>query len=300
MTDRNVQEEKRYNSYRESAIKAINAGFTAKAHCKNACDFLNRAHYAAKSMIQNHYLAAEQRTPEMQDLYYDLPDLHAWKEKHSKVVLRVFPAAADLVVKVEELVALRKKAIEMPIQAKATPEQVIRTKIAKLIDSASMKPVFESVTKSLAQFDAERLERQQAEVTRCYNEFMVVMGAPIDSIEYHDKIKASAWTDGARAAKLPFEMVALFQFRELADVLRMTKSSFEMRCLERDYKIAEKLVGIKVTAIEEVKVISAVDGYNGHFAVETAQGRKIIEINTIFAGGYNIQRLHERVLVTIK
>ena len=236
----------------------------------------------------------------MQDLYYDLPDLHAWKEKHSKAVLRVFPALTNLVADIESLVELRNKARAMPIQAKATPEQVIRTKIAKLIDSASIKPVFESVTKSLAQFDAERLERQQAEVTRCYNEFMVAMGAKIGSVEYEDKVRSESWIQVARTAKLPLQLVQLFLFRELADVLRMTKSSFEMRCLERDYKIAEKLVGIKVTAIEEVKVISAVDGYNGHFAVETAQGRKIIEINTIFAGGYNIQRLHERVLVTIK
>lgn len=300
-TEREAYYAKQYNKYKESAVKAIDAGFTAKSHCKDACDFLNRAHYAAKQLVQMHYLSSEEKTPEMQDLYYDLPDLHAWKEKHSKAVLRVFPACAEMVVKIEELVALRQKALATTIEAKPTPEQKVQRDIAKLIDTASIKPVFQSITASLAEFDAELLARQLVDVTAQHSAFMVIIGAKVGSDEYTSRVRnTDFWFEAVKAAQISLDLIPAFRYRELDDVLKMHKSGFEMRCLQRNYKIAKRLVSIEIKAVTDTKVVSAANGFDGFFTVETAKGSKLITVNTIFAGGYHIQRLHERVLINVK
>lgn len=42
------------------------------------------------------------------------------------------------------------------------------------------------------------------------------------------------------------------------------------------------------------------DGFNGVFVINTNNGVKRVFIETVYAGGYNIQCLHLRVLVKVK
>lgn len=68
----------------------------------------------------------------------------------------------------------------------------------------------------------------------------------------------------------------------------------------RNASIASKLEKAGVTEIISEEFHRTNDGFNGCFVVETDKGRKAVTINTIRAGGYNIQCLHLRVLVKIK
>jgi hypothetical protein len=68
----------------------------------------------------------------------------------------------------------------------------------------------------------------------------------------------------------------------------------------RNAKIAAKLEKAGVKTLENGEVVYNSDGFNGVYTIDTEQGRKIVKIDTIIAGGYNIQCRHLRVLVKIK
>lgn len=69
---------------------------------------------------------------------------------------------------------------------------------------------------------------------------------------------------------------------------------------KRNATIAAKLEKAGVTEVVSEEYARTRDGFDGVFVVETNAGRKVVTINTIRAGGYNIQCLHLRVLVKIK
>lgn len=69
---------------------------------------------------------------------------------------------------------------------------------------------------------------------------------------------------------------------------------------KRNASIAAKLVKSEVTEVLETTFTHTNDGFNGTFVVNTNKGRKVVTINTVYAGGYNIQCLHLRVLINVK
>lgn len=68
----------------------------------------------------------------------------------------------------------------------------------------------------------------------------------------------------------------------------------------RNAKIAKQLAKAEVTEVEGSEFVWTADGFNGIFRVSTNAGSKVVKINTVYAGGYNIQCLHLRVLVSVK
>lgn len=69
---------------------------------------------------------------------------------------------------------------------------------------------------------------------------------------------------------------------------------------KRNASIASKLVKAGIVEVISEEFTRTNDGFNGVFVVNTNAGRKSVRIDTILAGGYNIQCLHLRVLVKVK
>ena len=70
----------------------------------------------------------------------------------------------------------------------------------------------------------------------------------------------------------------------------------------RNERIAHKIrnAGDYTTEVVGGELVRTGDGFNGVFKLQTNEGAKTITINTIGAGGYNIQAYHLRTLVKIK
>jgi len=69
---------------------------------------------------------------------------------------------------------------------------------------------------------------------------------------------------------------------------------------KRNATIAAKLEKAGVVEVISEEFSRTADGFNGRFVVDTNAGRKTVTVNTVYAGGYNVQCLHLRVLVKVR
>lgn len=92
----------------------------------------------------------------------------------------------------------------------------------------------------------------------------------------------------------------VFDGNNEAGIEREVAKNAERIAKSRNASITKKLIKANVSEVIESGFTRSSDGFNGFFNVETDQGHKRVNIQTIVAGGYNIQCAHMRVLVNVK
>lgn len=88
--------------------------------------------------------------------------------------------------------------------------------------------------------------------------------------------------------------------RNDAGVIEVMDKNTDATIKKRNASIAVKLTKAGVTNVVSSEFTHSNDGFNGVYVVDTNSGKKKVTIDTVYAGGYNIQCLHLRVLVKIK
>jgi len=95
-------------------------------------------------------------------------------------------------------------------------------------------------------------------------------------------------------------MYEKLKFASIKQVRELALKDADRKLKNRNLMLAKKLEKAGVTEISDSEVIySDNNAFDGLYTVETKQGRKAISINTIIAGGHNIQCIHHRTLVKI-
>ncbi len=93
---------------------------------------------------------------------------------------------------------------------------------------------------------------------------------------------------------------SLFQGRNAALMEEVVNKYCDNVNKKRNATIAAKLTKAGAQEVTDSSFARTNDGFNGFFQVNTDKGDKVVEIRTIYAGGYNIQCAHLRVLVKVR
>lgn len=158
----------------------------------------------------------------------------------------------------------------------------------------------ESIAKSLASFFAE----QDAKIADRDVEWALKTAAALRAFRQTEEF-AALNAKGAWGGVYPrmFEICGgktwynVFSGNGQSGIEAFMRNNAKAVAEKRNAKIAAQLAKAGVETVESAEVVHTNDGFQGVFAVN---GDRRVFIDVILAGGHNIQRLHQRVLVKVK
>lgn len=161
----------------------------------------------------------------------------------------------------------------------------------------AINQIIESLNNVFAEMDARVEESSVAwglERTKALREFK-------QSEEYEairkDAYKLYAKLHSIAGGKTWYD---IFNTNSTTRIEEIMRTNAQKTAEKRNTSIANKLEKAGVSEVLSEVYNRTGDGFNGVFVVNTDKGKKRVTVETIYAGGYNIQCLHLRVLVKVK
>lgn len=165
------------------------------------------------------------------------------------------------------------------------------------MSNASVATIMNKLADIFAPMDVEVLE-----ATKLWAKGRVDALKAFKASDEYQELRRDAWSLYPRMFAICGGKVwyNIFNDRNEAMINEFVAKNCEAISIKRNASIASKLAKAGVSEVISEEFTRTKDGFNGVFVVNTNTGRKVVTINTVRAGGYNIQCLHLRVLVKIK
>lgn len=267
--------------YIEKARARLERGIQNKSQQKDVLDTINRAFYEAHIELsheilieRNSYSEESQEYRELEQLYYKVPsDAYRWNEKVSNLFSKYESSK-----KLNEIAKFWQeiKALEI-VKVVKTQEQLREEKISSKIDANSLITDKEKYMQAVN----EMIRLLDREVTVAFNKIAEhrIKISQLGKEELNEKLKDKA-------------------FKAMYNTFISGKTESQIKTeVNKEKEIF--LLDTKLRIIERVRFnISSIEHLGG--LKWKLNGSKLVEIETISAGGYNIQCLHVRTLVKIK
>ena len=154
-----------------------------------------------------------------------------------------------------------------------------------------------SIVKSLSSFFAEQDKKIEDRDVEWAMERVAAIAEYKKANDHGRRTNSFAYYEGLFAAAGGKTWYNLFYGRNRPMIEEAVRKAARSTAAKRNHKIADKLQKKGVEEVLEASVVYCTDGFRGVFKIN---GDKFVTIESILAGGYNIQRLHQRVLVNVK
>ena len=267
--------------YMGKARAKLERGIQNKSQQKDVLDTINRAFYEAHIELsheilieRNSYSEESQEYRELEQLYYKVPsDAYRWNEKVSNLFSKYEGSK-----KLNEIAKFWQeiKALEI-VKVVKTQEQLREEKITSKIDANSLITDKEKYMQAVN----EMIRLLDREVTVAFNKIAEhrIKISQLGKEELNEKLKDKT-------------------FKAMYNTFISGKNESQIKTeVNKEKEIF--LLDTKLRIIERVRFnISSIEHLGG--LKWKLNGNKLVEIETISAGGYNIQCLHVRTLVKIK
>jgi len=157
------------------------------------------------------------------------------------------------------------------------------------------------ITRAFAQLNARLIESDQAfAIAKMDGARAFVEQARVDFKEGKNSFTSGYGRFDCTLARIAHygskALMNLLEGRGRQGGLDMMRKNTESLIAKRDAQIIKALTKAGITEIPEFELVECSDGIEGVFNV----AGHVVTIRTILAGGYNIQRLHNRTLVKVR